>query len=75
MRIFKTKRKRRKKFSITKKELENWLFYSIIVGIVLISSGVYLIGSGANRFLGRNILILGSGIFYFSIIIYAWIIE
>lgn len=64
-----------KKLIANRKRLEEFLFYPIVGGVLLISLGVYLMGSGINRLWGRNILILGSGMFYFSVIIFAWIIE
>jgi vacuolar-type H+-ATPase subunit I/STV1 len=50
---------------------ENILFYSIVFGVLLLSAGVYIMGSGINRPVGSYMIILGSGIFYVSVIIFA----
>ena len=60
---------------IKKLNLENILFYSIIFGIILLSAGVYVMGSGLNRPIGRNMIILGSGIFYIAIIIFVFSLK
>jgi len=54
------------------KMMNNILFYSIIIGITLLSLGVYLLGSDINRSIGRNMIILGSGIFYISVIVFVF---
>lgn len=56
----------------TKLNLENILIITCIIGLVLISFGIYLIGSRTFPDLGTNILIIGSGIFYFSTILLAF---
>gem|GEM_PF-6249985 len=58
-----------------KNKFDEIIFYSIILGVCLISLGVYLIGSGLNREIGRNVLICGSGIFYVAIIIFVFRLE
>ena len=58
-----------------RKKLDEVIFYSIVLGVCLISLGVYLIGSGLNREIGRNVLICGSGIFYVAIIIFVFRLE
>jgi len=60
---------------IKKLNLENILFYSIILGVLLLSVGVYVMGSDLNRPIGRNIIILGSGIFYIGIIIFIFLLK
>jgi hypothetical protein len=55
-----------------RKEADNILFFSIIAGVILLSAGVYLMGSGINRSIGRDLIIFGSGIFYISIIIFTF---
>lgn len=57
---------------IKKLGLDGILFYSIVFGILLLSAGVYVMGSGLNRPVGRNMIILGSGIFYVSIIVFTF---
>jgi len=58
-----------------RKKLDEVIFYSIVLGVCLISLGVYLIGSGLNREIGRDVLICGSGIFYVAIIIFVFRLE
>jgi hypothetical protein len=53
-------------------EVDNILFYSIVIGILLLSAGVYLMGSGINRSIGRDMIIVGSGVFYVSVIIFTF---
>ena len=55
-----------------KLDLDKILFYSILLGVLLLSAGVYLMGSGINRLAGRDMIILGSGIFYVSVIIFTF---
>jgi vacuolar-type H+-ATPase subunit I/STV1 len=55
---------------IKKLDHENILFFSILFGVLLLSAGVYVMGSGINRSLGSYMIILGSGIFYVSVIIF-----
>jgi hypothetical protein len=55
--------------------IDNILFYSIVCGVLLLSAGVYIMGSGINRPLGRDMIILGSGIFYISVIIFTFRLE
>jgi hypothetical protein len=57
---------------IKKLNFDNILFYSIVFGVLLLSAGVYVMGSGLNRPIGRNMIILGSGIFYVAIIIFTF---
>lgn len=49
---------------------ENLLIFSITVGILLLSLGVYLVGSHIP--FGSTILTTGSGIFYVSIILFVF---
>jgi len=67
------RRKTRKK--LKKINIDNVLFYSIVSGILLLSFGVYIMGSGINRYMGKTMLILGSGIFYISVIIFTFRIK
>ena len=60
---------------IKKLNLENILFYSIILGVLLLSAGVYFMGSGINRPIGRNMIILGSAIFYIGIVIFTFTLK
>jgi len=53
-------------------KIDDIIFYSIILGISLLSLGVFLMGSGINREIGRDAIVLGSGIFYVSIIIFTF---
>lgn len=62
----------KKIFKKIKLNLDNILFYSIVGGILLLSAGVYIMGSGINRPVGRDMIILGSGIFYISVIIFTF---
>jgi len=55
-----------------KKELDNILFFSIVFGVILLSAGVYIMGSKINPEIGRDLIILGSGIFYISVIIFTF---
>lgn len=55
---------------IKKFDHENILFFSIVFGVLLLSVGVYVMGSGINRPLGSYMIIFGSGIFYVSMIIF-----
>jgi small basic protein len=55
-----------------KKEIDNILFFSIVFGVVLLSAGVYIMGSKINPELGRDLIILGSGMFYISVIIFTF---
>jgi hypothetical protein len=55
-----------------KKEVDNILFFSIVFGVVLLSVGVYIMGSKINPELGRDFIIFGSGIFYISVIIFTF---
>ncbi|MEM5829481.1 MAG: hypothetical protein QW040_01760 [Candidatus Aenigmatarchaeota archaeon] len=55
-----------------KRRMNNILFYSILISIILLSGGVYLMGSGINRPVGGYMIILGSSIFYISIIIFTF---
>jgi hypothetical protein len=45
------------------------LFYAIVLGVIMLSAGVYIMGSGIDRPIGRDLIILGSGIFYVSVVI------
>jgi hypothetical protein len=62
-------------FKKIKLNIDNILFYSIVFGVLLLSAGVYIMGSGINRPLGRDMIILGSGIFYISVIIFTFRLE
>jgi hypothetical protein len=55
-----------------KKEADNILFFSIVFGVILLSAGVYIMGSKINPEIGRDLIILGSGIFYISVIIFTF---
>lgn len=57
---------------IKKLNFDNILFYSIVFGILLLSAGVYVMGSGLNRPIGSYMIIFGSGIFYVAIIIFTF---
>jgi hypothetical protein len=59
-------------FERIKEDMDNILFYSIVAGVLLLSAGVYIMGSGINRTIGRDMIILGSGIFYISVIIFTF---
>lgn len=61
-----------KKTKQLKLNTENILFYSIIFGILLLSAGVYIMGSGTNRPVGSYMIIFGSGIFYTAVIIFTF---
>ncbi len=61
-----------KKINKIKLNVENTLFYSIVFGVLLLSAGIYVMGSGLNRPIGSYMIILGSGIFYISIIIFTF---
>jgi hypothetical protein len=60
---------------IKKLNFENILFYFIVFGILLLSAGVYTMGSGINRTLGKYMIIFGSGIFYIGIIIFTFSLK
>jgi len=62
----------RKIFGEIKKKIDDILFYSIIFGVILLSSGIYIMGSEINPEVGRNLIILGSGLFYISVIIFTF---
>jgi len=59
-------------FQKIKTRTDNILFYSMVIGILLLSAGVYIMGSGINRSIGRDMIIIGSAIFYISVIIFAF---
>lgn len=59
-------------FEKNKMRIDNILFYSTVIGVLLLSAGVYIMGSGTNRPIGRDMIILGSGIFYISVIALAF---
>ncbi|MCM8807872.1 MAG: hypothetical protein NC926_08050 [Candidatus Omnitrophica bacterium] len=59
-------------FEKIRKKVDDILFYSIITGVILLSLGVYLMGSGIERSIGRDMIILGSGIFYVSVVIFTF---
>lgn len=60
------------KINKIKLDMENALFYSIIFGVLLLSAGVYVMGSGLNQTMGSYMIILGSGIFYIALIIFTF---
>jgi hypothetical protein len=62
----------RTKKAVKRINLENILFYAIVFGVLLLSVGVYTMGSGLNRPLGSYMIILGSGIFYVSVIVFTF---
>jgi hypothetical protein len=55
-----------------KREADNILFFSIVLSIILLSAGVYIMGSKINPEIGRGFILLGSGMFYISIIIFTF---
>jgi len=64
--------KPRKKTAKFKKMIDDIIFYSIIIGIFLLSIGIYLIGSGNNPPLGKNLIVIGSSMFYISMIVFVF---
>ncbi|MDI6826387.1 MAG: hypothetical protein QMD36_04315 [Candidatus Aenigmarchaeota archaeon] len=60
---------------IKKLNSENILFYSMIFGVLLLSAGVYVMGSGLNRTLGKYMIIFGSGIFYVGVVIFTFSLK
>lgn len=66
------KNKIRNLFRKIREKADDILFYSIIIGIILLSLGIYLMGSGVERSVGRDMIILGSSIFYISVVIFAF---
>lgn len=54
---------------------EESLIFTITVGVLLISLGVYLVGSKIMPFIGSRIIILGSGIFYISVILLVFVLD
>ncbi|MCD6403083.1 MAG: hypothetical protein J7K98_02005 [Candidatus Aenigmarchaeota archaeon] len=54
-----------------KLDKEDFTIFMIITGILLMSLGVYLMGSKINPVLGKYTLIVGSGMFYVFTIVYA----
>jgi hypothetical protein len=55
-----------------RKKMDDILFFAIVIGVILLSAGVYFMGSGINRPIGRDLIIFGSGIFYVSVIIFTF---
>jgi ABC-type Mn2+/Zn2+ transport system permease subunit len=62
----------KKIFEKVGKKLDDILFYSIVFGVILLSAGVYIMGSRINPEIGRDLIILGSGLFYISVIIFTF---
>jgi ABC-type Mn2+/Zn2+ transport system permease subunit len=62
----------KKIFEKVEKKLDDILFYSIVIGVILLSAGVYIMGSRINPEIGRDLIILGSGLFYISVIIFTF---
>ncbi|MFP4116162.1 MAG: hypothetical protein ACLFTQ_03075 [Candidatus Aenigmatarchaeota archaeon] len=54
---------------------EDSLISAIVGGILLISMGVYLVGSEIVPFVGSRMIILGSGIFYVSVILLVFVLD
>jgi hypothetical protein len=62
----------RKLWEKVKREIDDILFFSIVFGVILLSAGVYIMGSKINPELGRDLIIVGSGMFYISVIIFTF---
>jgi hypothetical protein len=62
----------RKLWEKVKREIDDILFFSIVFGVILLSVGVYIMGSRINPEVGRDLIILGSGMFYISVIIFTF---
>jgi ABC-type Mn2+/Zn2+ transport system permease subunit len=55
-----------------RKRIDDILYFSIVFGAILLSAGVYIMGSRINPEIGRDLIILGSGLFYISVIIFTF---
>jgi len=55
-----------------KKAIDDIIFYLLILGIFMLSIGIYLIGSKLNPVIGKNLIIIGSGMFYISMIVFVF---
>jgi hypothetical protein len=72
--------RKHKGFEMMSKWLPSWkvvrrvLFYTIPIGVGLMSLGIFLMGRGFG-WVGSRILILGSGIFYISVILFVFLLD
>ncbi len=55
------------------KNKENFLIFSIIFSVILLSTGVYLVGSRISY--GSAVLVIGSTIFYLSVILFVFLLP
>lgn len=62
-------------FSKIKENRLDSLTVAIVLGISLISLGIYVIGSKIYPYLGSRMIIIGSGIFYVSVILLVFLME
>lgn len=47
----------------------------IVLGVALISIGIFLMGSETQSYIGSRMVIIGSGIFYLSLIALVFVID
>lgn len=57
------------------KDKEKFLTFFITLGVILISLGVYIMGSDLAPFIGSRLIIIGSGIFYISVVALVFVLD
>lgn len=65
----------KKILELLKERKQDSLISAIVSGVLLISLGVYLVGSQILPFVGSRLIILGSGIFYVSVILLVFLLD
>lgn len=51
------------------------LTVAIVLGVLLISLGIFFMGADIHSYIGSRMVILGSGIFYLSLIALVFVID